>query len=120
MYGLDGLNDEEIQQLLGSLPDNFQAQSLPQIQQGLLGSAGEQNQGAQDVINNGQQAAANMAQAAMQSADNNIAAKQAADQQIALQHQQQVQNRQAQAGGLLGKIASLFIPGGSLLGLLKK
>ena len=128
MYGLENLDDEQLQQLFGALSaqqGGFQAQDLPQITQGLLGSTGneqaqaaQQQQNLQNVINGGSQAAANMAQVAQSQPSGNNAQMQmeAANQQAIAQQQKQ----QQQTGALLGQIASMFIPGGSILGFLKK
>lgn len=102
---MNGLDDEQFQKLLGfTLPEeNFQSQ-VPQLQQGLLG-----------VISKGKDAANQMGQQAAQAASqapNSLLEQRRAQTSAANQQQQR-------AGSLLGKIASLFIPGGGLLGWLK-
>ena len=113
-------NDEQLQQLLGfALPEENQPQGVPQIQQGLLGSTGAQNQNLQDVISGGQNAAAQLGQTAQAASQNFAPIDRADTAQMATQNNAQKSQQQAQAGALLGKIASMFIPGGSILGFIK-
>ena len=114
MYGLNGLDDEQIQQLLGGLtanspPQSFQAQS-PQLTQGLLGDSG-QTQDIQNLIGSSTQAANQMAQPQASTGGMDVAQRQAMAQQQAMQSAAQQEQQQAQAGQLLGTIASMFIPG---------
>lgn len=107
--------DDELQRLLGfALPEDrasFQAQQMPQIQQGLLGSSDAQNQNVQDVIDNGTNAAVQMAQAAQSAnqalvnSNNDLAQRQAANMQAA----QNGTARQQQQPHLLFKLARMFI-----------
>lgn len=116
--------DEQLRQLLGlKLPEeleNYRVQAVPQLSQGLLGEV-EQNQ--PQLSKGGSEAAARMAQVAQainQSAGNDeLAQRQAAAQQMAQQALGQKQQKEARSGALLGKIASLFIPGGSAFEYLK-
>ena len=120
------MNEDELQRLLNfqmPIEQSFQAQPL-QITQGLLGTSdtGQQDTGQQHqqdlqgLINNSMEQASKMAQVAqpIQASNRNAQAKQEG-MQAALQQRQQ----QAQTGALLGKIASFFMPGGSILGYLK-
>lgn len=113
--------EEEWSQLLGAIPQNQLAQGTPPITQGLLGSSGEQAKQLQNLISKGTQAANQMAQVApMQTANNSdVAQRQAMTQQMAQQAMQQQAQKQAQAGSLLGTIASMFIPSGSILNYFK-
>ena len=128
MYDFD---EEELRNLLGlKLPEeSFHAQQLPQeLQQGLLGSTGEEEQNPQEKLpqgSQGSQAAAEMAQRAAQTtqaaSNNALAQRQAETQQQAQQAVAQQQQAGAGLGGLLGRIAgAMFIPGGGLMGWLKK
>lgn len=125
MYDFD---EEELRNLLGlKLPEgSFQAQELPQeLQTGLLGSTGEEEQKPQEKLPQGSQAAAEMAQRAAQTtqaaSNNALAQRQAETQQQAQQAVAQQQQAGAGLGGLLGRIAgAMFIPGGGLMGWLKK
>lgn len=121
MYGYNPYDDIDFANLLGSLQ---QSSSMPQITQGLLLGNGKQEEELRDLAERGDQAAAQMAQLAQTqmpaNTSNDLAQRQAMAQQSAMQAAMQQQQQQAQAGNLLGTIASLFIPGGSVLNYFKK
>lgn len=129
---MNSLLEDNLQQLLNfQMPFEQALQAQPlQITQGLLGTAdtggqgteqqdqGEQHkQDLQNLIGNTMQEASKMAQVAQpQQIPNRNAQLKQEGMQAALQQRQQG----AQAGALLGKIASFFMPGGSVLGYLKR
>lgn len=108
--------EEELRRLLSEMQPSFQAQEMPQLTQGLLDPSNNQaQQQLQNLIGSSTQAANQMAQPQAPTGGADVAQRQAMAQQQAQQLLQQQQQRQAQAGNLLGTIASMFIPGGSIL-----
>ncbi len=111
MYGID---DEQIQQLLGfkSPEENFQAQGTPQLEQGLLGNVSVQNPNQRQAST----AAAQMAQVAQnanQSLGSELAAqRQAATQQTMQQALAQQQQQKQQSGQILGALLKMYLTGG--------
>lgn len=117
MYGFN--DEEELRQLLGEVQPSFQTQEMPQLTQGLLGTM-EQPQDLQNLIGSSTQAANQLTQnQSPMTGGMDVAQRQAMTQQQAQQFAQQQEQQQAQAGNLLGTIASLFIPGGSILNYFK-
>ena len=118
MYGINGFDDDEqLQQLLGFRlpeqqfqPQSFQAQDMPQLQQGLLGSSGEEQQDLQNLISKGSEAVAQLAQTAQPSGNgnDNMAAMSSQNQQALAQQQQQEQQQRE----MLLKLAQMFMSSG--------
>ena len=121
-------NDDQIQQLLSfmqNMPqDEYQVQDVP-VEQGLLGSTGDEKQQMDALSNKATQASEEMAQRAQAMAQPNTAGqgmaaqRTAQNEQAAQQAMAQQQAAQQAGGSLLGKLISLLIPGGGLLGYLK-
>ena len=114
MYGIGEYDDEQLRQLLGfKLPEEgFQAQEVPQLQTGLLGSSG---QNTPQLPHGGSEAAANLAQIAQaknQSAGNdNLAQMQAANSQASQQALVKQQQQQQQTMQTIMMLAKLFMGG---------
>lgn len=111
--------EEKLRRLLGEMQPSFQTQEMPQLTQGLLAPSNNQAQQLQNLIGSSTQAANQMTQPQVSTGSMDAAQRQAMAQQQAQQFLQQQQQRQAQAGNLLGTIASMFIPGGSILNYFK-
>ena len=115
MYGIDNSNNEDdILQLLGFQPsamqNNFQAQGMPQITQGLLGDTGvnqPQQKDIRDLISGGKNAAASVAQQHAQPSGGGDIPAQQADTRL-LEKEQQNRQRQQQ---MLMKLAMMFLGG---------
>ena len=130
MYGLENFNDEQFQQLLGDIMPESQTAVTPQaaqLTQGLLGSAdgqsNNQDQKLRGLISSSLNAAAQMEQNAQpmaQAPDSSLEQRQAASQQMAQQAAARQQQQQQASGSLLGRLISTFIPGGSVLGFLRR
>ena len=118
MYDFD-----ELQKLLDfTLPEEekFRAQEVPRIQQGLLGSSGDQNRQMEELIQRGRDSGEQLAQFANAPIGSNVAEQRmTATQQQARQALADRGEQQLRTGALLGKIASLFIPGGGLFKFIK-
>ena len=129
MYGLNGLGEEDLRQLLGfQLPEEqqaFQAQEpTPQLTQGLLGDVGaagqQQQQNLNDLIGKTLNRSANIGQIAQMGAQAAGGGQNARMAQEGMQAALQQRQEEAQAGAMLGKIASLFLPGGSMKKFVQK
>ena len=127
MYGLENFNDEQFQQLLGDIMPESQTAVTPQaaqLTQGLLGSAdgqsNNQDQKLRGLISSGLNAAAQMGQNAMAQAPNSLEEQRMSNQQAIEQAAARYRQQQQAAGSLLGRLISTFIPGGSVLGFLRR
>ena len=112
-------SDDEIQKLLGDIMPEEQ-KYRPQIRQGLLGSSGDQNRQMEELIQRGRDSGEQLAQFANAPIGSNVAEQRmTATQQQARQALADRGEQQLRTGALLGKIASLFIPGGGLFKFIK-
>ena len=117
MYGIDNNDEDILQQLLGYQPSatsqDFQAQGMPQITQGLLGDTGvnqAQQQNVQDLISGGKNAAASVAQQTAQPSGGGDDL-QDRQQQLGSQFAAQEQQKQQQQRQMLMKLAMMFLGG---------
>lgn len=121
MYGMNGLGEEGLQQLLGfQLPEaqqSFQAQELsPQLAQGLLGDVGaageQQQQNLDNLIGKTLNRSANIRQIAQMGAQAAGGGQNARMAQEGMQAALQQRQEEAQKGAMLGQLAKMFLIGG--------